>query len=190
MIRWHGEYAGPARPEEVVLVPLRPRRRTQTIFGWPNGNCLETAWAMLLDAPIGSLPDPRRWVDSAAGGANLGRRALRLREPLIARHLRAVYGLDVMEGRGPAPDFAEDFYWIGSGVSPRPGAGGAVLHHAVVMRTRRGSGGRQRVELWADPHPDRTGLQTIEGWELPVEPIASIASIAPIAGLRWRNDAA
>lgn len=149
--------------DEVILVPLRPRRLTQTTFGWPDGNCLETAWAMLLDAPIGSLPDPRRWADGA--GASLGRRALPLREPLIARHLRAVYGLDLVEGPGPAPDFAPDFYWIGSGVSPRPGPQGAVLHHAVVMRSRRG-----RPAVWHDPHPSQDGLRTIDGWELPAEP--------------------
>lgn len=154
----------------------RPARLTQDRLGWPDGNCLETAFAMLLRVPIAAVPDPRTL---RVGGRRLGEGAMLWREPAIEAYLRR-RSLTLVDGPNAVPPAevvvryggreggrGEPFdalYWIAHGPGPRG------YNHAVVYVTeidpRFGATRMRRDRLWRDPHPDRTGLLKVDGWTI------------------------
>ncbi len=120
---------------------------SQTVTGWPSGNCVAAAYSSLLGIPIERIPrlDPGA---AMRAGQEQGHRE---------RMWLASIGYDLFEiTAGPGPDdelsqdvldcIPEDLPHLMSGISPR-GFG----HRCV------GIGGR----LSWDPHPSRAGLVSV-----------------------------
>lgn len=105
-----------------------------------RGNCWTACIASLLDLPIEDVPDFVQ-ID-VDGGRNFFNHTMMF---LLARG----YELHSVDPAAPGDD-----YYIQCGLSPRsPAADGQEVHHAVIYL---------HGELAHDPHPDQTGVLTIE----------------------------
>ncbi len=118
----------------------------QTRFGLPKGNCTEAAIASVLEVPLDSILDLQSTPEE-------GHEWLRL----LNEWLRPAHGLNlVMFGNNWELPYPECWCLIG-GISPRG------FRHFVV-----GYNG----EIRHDPHPDGTGLQSVDSiaFFVPVDP--------------------
>lgn len=145
---------------------------TQTIFWDPDappekqrGNCLTAVVASLLELPIDQVPDfVQDHVDHYGDHESSGDHEWNWWHALLRFVKSQGYRLEYLAGRpeqvarrAPAPG---EFY-TASGQSPRDPA----IHHIVIYR--------DGVMVW-DPHPDRTGLVTVDlDWLWTLVPLES-----------------
>ena len=117
---------------------------TQTHFGWPSGNCVQSTWATMLGVPLDYIPplDPGTAAKLGVEQHQLERAWLgSLGYALVELSVDPTETLpdEVLDNMPPTPHLM-------SGISPR-GYG-----HRVV-----GVGGR----VYFDPHPSRAGLVSV-----------------------------
>ena len=130
-----------AKRPEPLMKPV-----DQTLFYDPTapadrqrGNCWSACIASLLEVPIDDVPNFVQ-ID-VNGGENWFAHTMRFLNER-GYHLVAVDPL--------APG---DVHYIQTGLSPRSPADGGEVHHAVI---------HLHGELAHDPHPDRTGVKSID----------------------------
>lgn len=133
-----------------------PRQVLQRVVGWPFGECVRATYAMLLDMPIDEVP---RFDPGSLRGKNQ-------HAAEVAWLASLGYGLIELKARPGEKELPEDVlecvpevYHLISGMSDRG------FHHRCL-----GFAGR----VVADPHPDQTGLVTIESVGILV-PLGAVA---------------
>lgn len=128
----------------------------QTKFGYPDGNCHAAALASVLEIPLKEIPDfgvDDDWYD-------------RFARYMISRH--ALQPLDFI-----LPDDGVHDLWIPQGYHLINGTSERGLLHSVV-------GFMGEVEF--DPHPDNTGLKTVDSYT-----IFAVLDPATSGGMRERE---
>ena len=134
-------------------MPLHRVQQRRT--GWPQGDCVRATYAMLLDMPYDEVP---RFDPAALNGKNQHAAEVAwlasLGHGLI--EFKAKPGRELPE---EVFDCIPEVYHLISGMSDRG------YHHRCL-----GFGGR----VVADPHPDQTGLVTIDSIAIlvPLEAVA------------------
>jgi len=120
----------------------------QTRFGSPHGNCLGAAVSSITGIPIGEFDEceGKRWFEIFYG--------------VLYRHGYEFHGtLDKLEDILSYSEGVDGFYIVGGG-SPRSIPAG----HAVVFKNG---------EMVHDPHPDGTGIVSID-YAYMIEKIAEL----------------
>jgi hypothetical protein len=143
------------RDDAIAIV--QARGQTQSRTGAPWGNCLEAAVATLIGIPLAEIPDIRSGAEKHGVYRDEDLRALfAVRLPALRRWLAERYGLLFATGDGERPPWvdaagpdAPPLFWVASGRSQRG------FLHAVVCADH---------ELIWDPHPARTGIETVLRW--------------------------
>lgn len=130
----------------------------QTVFGYPNGNCLLACVASILEVPLADLPHMGPEThDGSWWGLVQG--------VLQARGHTLVYYVPDggVEGHRFL-DIAPPGYHIACGESPRSilDEHGKNVGHCVVMKDGK---------LAHDPHPSRAGITSVRDWLL-IMPVA------------------
>ena len=155
--------AEPVFDYHAEIEALQARGVTQDRTGMPWGTCMEAAWATILGVPLEALPDLREIAEIRGASSREIRTALKYRREFLQRFVADELGALAVWGPGSRPPVLKaklaherqmgyklpPLFWVASGPGPRGN------HHAVVYADE---------QLAWDPHPHRTGLNSVAGW--------------------------